>query len=165
MKEIRELVPLTHWSHCPGKDNPADLPSRGISPKELESSSIWRHGPDWLPKISAEEGNDELTMPEECVSEMKTKECALTHSLLVSAEHHGIGQLIDCESFSRLQKLLRVTVYVRKFAMKFRSMITSSSTPVDWTITTDDMERAEMDWVTDCQRHLTKKVKFDQWKS
>ena len=165
VKEIQELVSPKHWSHCPGKDNPADLPSRGVSPKELESSSVWRHGPDWLPKISVEEGNDELTMPEECVSEMKAKERTLAHSLLVSTEHHGIGQLIDCDRFSRLQKLLRVTVYVRKFALRFKSIITSNSTPIDWTITTSDMERAEMDWVTECQRHLTKEVKFDMWKS
>ena len=53
-------------------------------------------------------------MSVECVSEMKAKECILTHTLLVSAEYHRIGQLIQCDSFSRLQKLLRVTVYVRK---------------------------------------------------
>ena len=165
VKEIRELVPPKYWSHCPGKENPADLPSRGVSPKELEFSAVWRHGPDWLPKKSVEDSNDELMMPEECVSEMKAKECTLTHSLLVSTEHHRIGQLIHCDSFSGLQKLLRVTVYVRKFALRFKSIITSNSTPIDWTITAEDMERAEMDWVTDCQRHLTTEVKFDLWKS
>ena len=141
VKEIQELVPPKYWSHCPGKENPADLPSHGVSPKELESSAVWRHGPDWLPKISVEDSNDELMMPEACVSEMKAKECTLTHSLLVSAEHHGIGQLIHCDSFSRLQKLLRVTVYVRKFALRFKSIITSNSTPIDWMITAEDMER------------------------
>ena len=161
VKEIRVLVPPKYWSHCPGKENSADLPSRGVSPKELESSAV----PDWLPKVSVEDSNDELMMPEECVSEMKTKECILTHSLLVSAEHYRIGQLIHCDSFSRLQKLLRVTVYVRKFALRFKSIITSNSTPIDWTITAEDMERAEMDWVTDCQIHLTTEVKFDLWKS
>ena len=165
MKEIQELVSPKHWSHCPGRDNLADLPSRGISPKELESSSVWRHGPPWLPMISVEEGNNKLTMPEECVSEMNAREHTLTHNLLVSTEHHGIGQLIHCDRFSRLQKLLRVTVYVRKFALRFKSIITHDSTPIDWTITTYDMERAEMDWVTDSQRHLVKEVKFDMWKN
>ena len=46
VKEIRELVSVNHWSHCPGKDNPADIPSRSVSPKELEVSLLWRHGPD-----------------------------------------------------------------------------------------------------------------------
>jgi len=30
--DIRRLVAVQHWSHCAGKDNPADMPSRGISP-------------------------------------------------------------------------------------------------------------------------------------
>ena len=30
--KICELVPVTSWSHFPGKDNPADLPSCGFSP-------------------------------------------------------------------------------------------------------------------------------------
>jgi len=47
--EIRQLVPAINWSHCPGKDNPADLYSRGISPRELQG---WIDGPQWLPKIS-----------------------------------------------------------------------------------------------------------------
>jgi len=50
--EIRHLVPAINWSHCPGKDNPVDLPSRGISPRELQSNQAWIHGPQWLPKIS-----------------------------------------------------------------------------------------------------------------
>ena len=33
--EIRKLVPVECWMHCPGKENPADLPSRGMSVEEL----------------------------------------------------------------------------------------------------------------------------------
>jgi len=50
--EIRALVPAAqHWLHCVGRDNPADLLSCGASPKQLETSLVWKHGIDWLPKF------------------------------------------------------------------------------------------------------------------
>jgi len=41
--EIRKLVPVKNWRHCAGKDNPADMRSRGISPKDVNASLTWRH--------------------------------------------------------------------------------------------------------------------------
>jgi len=68
---IRQLVAVQHWSHyCVGKDNPADIPSLGISPNQLEMSLMWRHGPDWLPKFSPAECTEEEPMPEDCTTEM-----------------------------------------------------------------------------------------------
>ena len=34
--------------HCPGKENPADLPPRGVSVEELINSHLWFNGPSWL---------------------------------------------------------------------------------------------------------------------
>ena len=34
VEEIRGLVAAAHWSHCPGVENPADIPSRGILPTQ-----------------------------------------------------------------------------------------------------------------------------------
>ena len=46
VKEIRDLkFPIMHVS---SKDNPADILSRGCCPKVLASSSLWKHGPNWL---------------------------------------------------------------------------------------------------------------------
>ena len=38
--EIRMLVPIEHWRHCPGQHNPADLPSCGATPLELSASLL-----------------------------------------------------------------------------------------------------------------------------
>ena len=38
----------SHWSHCPGKQNPADLPSRGHTALEVSVNQLWRQGPEWL---------------------------------------------------------------------------------------------------------------------
>ena len=160
--EIRQLVPAANWSHCPGRDNPADIPSRGVSPKELEMSLLWRHGPDWLRSFTSG-GSEETTMPEECVEEMKVK-CMSSHSLLISTDSSGIGIAIDCERFSKLQKLLRVTTYVKKFVLHFKAFAKSDRPHIDWTVTAVDMELAELDWIIDCQKCLTKEAQFELWK-
>ena len=48
VNEIRRLTPMECWQHCSGKDNPANIPSRGLTPLELSVNVLWRKGPDWL---------------------------------------------------------------------------------------------------------------------
>ena len=78
--EIRKLVPVPHWSHCPGKDNPADLPSCGIFPRELECNQVWLQGPQWLPKMSLKQQRKEIDMPAECAAELKGKDSVISQS-------------------------------------------------------------------------------------
>ena len=39
--EIRRLAPAVWWQHCPGADNPADMPSRGMDPLQLVNNPLW----------------------------------------------------------------------------------------------------------------------------
>ena len=48
VRDIRHNVCPDLWNHCPGKTNPADLPSRGLNMLELSISQLWRTGPEWL---------------------------------------------------------------------------------------------------------------------
>ena len=48
VNEVHQLTNRNHWRHCPGVLNPADLPSRRITGKELTSSSMWWNGPAFL---------------------------------------------------------------------------------------------------------------------
>ena len=42
VREIKELFSTTHWNHCPTKNNPADLLTRGISAKQFHPSTLDR---------------------------------------------------------------------------------------------------------------------------
>ncbi|GFS80975.1 uncharacterized protein TNCV_3516631 [Trichonephila clavipes] len=52
VKEIRSLTDKDSWRHCPGKDNPSDLLTRGISADSLINCEKWWKGPSFL-----QEGN------------------------------------------------------------------------------------------------------------
>ena len=38
---IRGLVDPQHWKHCPGVENPADIPSRGMAASALAENPLW----------------------------------------------------------------------------------------------------------------------------
>ena len=46
--EIQKLTPVECCNHCPGRENPADLPSRGLTQAALLTNQLWKYGPDWL---------------------------------------------------------------------------------------------------------------------
>ncbi|XP_021967505.1 uncharacterized protein LOC110862594 [Folsomia candida] len=47
VRDILKFSKQSEWRHVPGIQNPADLPSRGCSPRELLTSKWWE-GPGWL---------------------------------------------------------------------------------------------------------------------
>lgn len=67
------------WRHCPGKENAADIPSRGTTTLELAKSMLWHHGPSWLTSPELNNGDGVLLMPEEALEEMKSKDHKLIH--------------------------------------------------------------------------------------
>ena len=108
--EIRELVPVGCWHHCPGIDNPVDIPLRGLSPTELSASRLWHCGPDWLQEAS-DESPVVKEMPTGCLTEVKSK----AHSLLVGDTDASLQNILKCENFSSLSRHFSVTTYVMRF--------------------------------------------------
>ena len=164
--EIRQLVPIQSWKHCPGVQNPADIPSRGASIAELqEKSDLWLHGPAWL-STPGGSGTTEDTgnIPEECLPEMKTKEREkLTLNMHASCE----PDVIRCQDYSDLKRLLRVTSIVLKFIKALKASRKSAlrlSSEVDIVVTSEDIEAALVHWVRVSQLSLTRMLKFPIWK-
>ena len=115
VSEIRRLLPIDCWNHCPGEQNPADIPSRGLAPLELSLSSLWRNGPKWLSDEQFSMHSPGVSMPVECAMEMKAKDKELVHNLLVTDGGVSLSQIINCEDYSSIHRLLGVTAYVLRF--------------------------------------------------
>ncbi len=112
--EIRELVPVTCWRHCAGVENPADIPSRGLTPLELSTNRLWHCGPEWLVKETNEQLPARSEMPEGCLLEMRLKD-RRTLTLLVDEVDAGLGSIIECQDYSSVIHLFTVTAYVMRF--------------------------------------------------
>ena len=48
VSEILKLSSRDNWYHCPGPQNPADLPSRGNFAPLLAANPFWWEGPEFL---------------------------------------------------------------------------------------------------------------------
>lgn len=64
VREVRTL-PNATYCHVPGDQNPADLPSRGISAKDLSCLQLWWCGPDWLLQPESEWPSQQLLISPE----------------------------------------------------------------------------------------------------
>ena len=159
---IRSLVEVQCWRHCPGLENPADIPSRGMSISELADTSLWLDGPEWLHSNDLPgDLSSDVSVPEECRDEMKRKEAA--QHTLVTVQDSGvpqISQLIDARKYSSSYRLFQVTKWVLKFIRCIHGR-TEESTD---TLSVNDFDQAKLLWIRDCQSHLLSDSKFSSWK-
>ncbi|XP_033220962.1 uncharacterized protein LOC117175364 [Belonocnema kinseyi] len=52
VSQAQESVPKEKWHCIPGKENPADCSTRGLTPSQLSQHQIWWTGPYWLQEPS-----------------------------------------------------------------------------------------------------------------
>jgi len=170
VNEIKTLVPMNSWTYCRGKNNPADILSRGMSPSELSECALWIEGPTWL-NDNAETGSEEFNngqLLQECLEEMKAGDkerwkSETSSSLLVAAETIGIAKVMTCEDYGNLQRLFRVTALVLQF-VKLLKLRLQKNVETQKELTSQDIAVAETLWVKEIQKSLSKNPKFEIWK-
>lgn len=112
VKEIRKSTNSSDWHHVPGHLNPADLPSRGCSPKEL-SESKWWEGPAWLRLPEQEWPKSLPDVDEETVASERRRKTVATLSN------------VDCPPwysryFSSYSRCIRLVAWIQRFVRNCR---------------------------------------------
>ncbi|XP_055924458.1 uncharacterized protein LOC129956555 [Argiope bruennichi] len=73
VKEIQSLTNKDTWHHCPGKDNPSDLLTRGISADSLLNCEKWWKGPSFLHEENIVAKNDDVILSDDSVCQEELK--------------------------------------------------------------------------------------------
>ena len=145
--EIRKLSNAKSWRHCPGHVNPADLHSRGITASELVEQVSWWQGPAFLRESCSCWPNPETPkFNQEAKTEMVKNIPPITYSMLATSSQficQSIEELINCDDYSDLNHLLRVTSYVIRFINRCRNQSEARGTCV----LCSEMNNAELLWI------------------
>lgn len=128
--EIHLLTRKDSWRLCPREINPGDLPSHGLTTKELSTSNTWWNGPNFLhnpvnqwPETTQPAQTEEEEIQREAI---KTKR-VITHSMVNSGTSdsldRGIDKIMDIEHYSNITTLPRVTAYVIRFVNNLKKRV------------------------------------------
>lgn len=131
---IQELAD-SRWHHISGKENPADLASRGISPQRLQEERLWWHGPHWLRRHSTSwpSHTPNLTLT-------NLEERPATCTVAVKELEPEIWTLV--ENYSSLTRLIRISAWIFRARDRFRASPTSNPE----VLTPAELESALLFW-------------------
>lgn len=161
VSQIRSLWSIECWRYCPTHLNPSDIASRGAKCSELASNRLWWNGPQFLMEDRAQWPANiscpatEISAAEDVKREGKSS--TILNTLVCENPHHsGIGNVIQCEKFSSLDKLLRVTGFV----LRFIKNVENPDHRVDQLdLTLAEIESAKILWHKEAQFHLEESKK------
>ena len=132
--EIHRVTPNTIRRHCPGINNPAVLPSRGVKAEYLINSHLWWSGLFFLQEPDSKWPVNSLGEVTESVkAEMVRNPPVVIHSLVSNVDtinehmYTGIAEVMQANNYSSFTRLLRVTAYVLRFIHHLKVLVAGNS--------------------------------------
>ena len=136
--------------------NPADIPSRGCSGKDLVEGELWWSGPTFLrePSNLWPAVTSSTSTPNATSEELVKHTPAVTHSLATAALsrtlYENLEEIMEIERYGSKLKLLRVTAYVLKFIRLLRG---DRGAVKSKKVRAEDLNFAEVTWIRGAQAH------------
>ncbi|PFX12586.1 hypothetical protein AWC38_SpisGene23429 [Stylophora pistillata] len=113
--EIQSLLDPGVWRYCPGPQNPADLPTRGLSASQFGESLLWWKGPSWLQESEKDWHEDLRSKPCNEIVDQERKSKASVNCIVQPKEPY-----IDFTRFSKYSRLLRTVAWIKRFVSNSR---------------------------------------------
>ncbi|XP_011859022.1 PREDICTED: uncharacterized protein LOC105556535 [Vollenhovia emeryi] len=141
---VQELLPTATWRFVPGKENPADCATRGLSAQEIENHSLWWRGPPWLSQTTTE-------WPK--WSERKSSNVDMEEK-----PNHALTSRCDDQEppwdlltkYSSLTTLLRVTATCKRAVRRFRQLPAES---ISEHLTPAELHESSLFWAFHVQQY------------
>ena len=150
VQEIRKLIKPELWSHCPGKENPADIPTRKSNISKLANRSEWWYGPEWLryKDLPCFDRLKEVDVPQDCLNELRIHSSPETSTLISTVDDvPNIQEIITMDRFSDYGRILRVAAYVLRFIENCRNKDSRKSNE----LTAAEISKAERIFIVQAQ--------------
>ncbi|GFT79890.1 integrase catalytic domain-containing protein, partial [Nephila pilipes] len=144
IEEIQKLTEPSKWHHCPGKENPADILSRGSSVRELKDSELWWHGPPWLKQTEQFWPKIEKQNVSSLNLELKSKSRDISQNEVIL---ENCEKLLNIAKFSSYLKLLRVTAFVFRYIYNTRNTLKKRGA-----VNTEELKKSEEYWIKEIQK-------------
>ena len=159
VNEILKLTDKEDWAYCSTEENPADLGSRGVLASQLKENQLWWRGPSWLTERPEDWPvlTESLRTPESLIEEKKSAAVMMTKAEIVS----GIAGVIDVNDYSTLQRLVRVTAWIKRFIDNSRAKAKQNEKRTG-RLEADELKCAEIEWLKSVQSDLKQQTNFKQ---
>ena len=169
VNHIRKLSHINEWFYIPTKLNPADLASRGCLPDDILRKEEWLSGPKFMTvpnfnyrtfeekvEVTKEVYQNDLELKSKCRDGNNLSQISMVTDNVICAVNKqfetwkgNLAAIIDINKYNCINKLLRITAYVLKFARRDRK---------SGALDVEDIAKARKMWVITEQK-LQKKLR------
>ncbi|CAL1294095.1 unnamed protein product [Larinioides sclopetarius] len=160
--QVQSLASPNCWNHCSGSKNSADFTTKGESTRKFLTSLLWWMGPTWLSEqvqswpmqclpILPDGICDEEAFPSE------RRQTAMVNTMASTTSGENCNSVcIDIDKYSTLEKLLRVTAWVRRFVYNAKADSLKFCGP----LCASELQEALYSWIKATQlKHFELEVK------